>query len=93
MYFINAAYVYLKILHRVIRRIAEVNSLARVFLGHALYIARETDFTVKLVFVVSAVTIPCCIIIIAHLRGLYCAFGQVLLHLCSLRVADVITLP
>jgi len=70
-----------------------MNSLVRVFLGHALYIARETEFTVKLVFVVSAVTIPCCIIIIEHLRGSYCAFGQELLHLCSLRVVDVITLP
>jgi len=68
-----------------------MNSLVRVFLGHALYIVRETEFTVK--FVVSAVTIPCCIIIIEHLRGSYCAFGQELLHLCSLRVADVITLP
>lgn len=38
---------------------------------------------VKLVFVVSAVAIPCCIIIIEHLHGLYCAFGQALLHLFS----------
>lgn len=31
------------------------SSIRVVFLGCALYIAREADFTVKLVFVVSAV--------------------------------------
>jgi len=39
---------------------------------------------VKLVFVVSAVAILRCIIIIAHLHGSYCAFRQILLYLCSL---------
>jgi len=82
-------------------------SLARfaVFSALSLFLslcgAREEDFTMKLLFAVSAATnaAGCIIIIIiiitttAHSRGLYCAFGQALLHLWPRRVAGVITLP
>lgn len=73
-----------------------MHSLGREYFYRVLSISRRetTVLWVKLVFVVSAVAISYCIIIIAHLHGLYCAFGQALLHLCSPQwVSDVITLP
>lgn len=73
-----------------------MHSLGREYFYRLLSISRRetTVLWVKLVFVVSVVAISYCIIIIAHLHGLYCAFGQALLHLCSPQwVSDVIMLP